>query len=304
MPQQSKGIAIAVVAFAGVIGLAIYGGRIVLLAGGAHELPYPAVRDTFPDPTVFPTQVGKATPGLDLQKMFAVTPAVLAHGKQLFDVNCAMCHGAAGKGDGVAAAALKPPPRDFTKPEGWTVGYTVADIYRTLSDGVTGTGMPAFSALSPPDRFAVTHYVQSLGHFDHHDNEVAEIKQIDARYHLGEGPRGPNKVAVPTVMQHMAAEYVAPPAVGTPSASDHSVPAQLRRRLVADPVRAAEVLSQVADWRSSLDDFARVAMSGTPENGFQPAVATLTAAQWQAFHDEVVKLTPQPTAPATSHGQP
>ena len=81
MPQQSKGIALAVVAFAGVIGLAIYGGRIVLLAGGAHELPYPAVRDTFPDPTVFPTVVGKATPGLDLQKMFAPTPAALAQAR-------------------------------------------------------------------------------------------------------------------------------------------------------------------------------------------------------------------------------
>lgn len=294
MPQQAKGIAIAVVAFAGVIGLAIYGGRIVLLAGGAHELPYPAVRDTFSDPTIFPTVVGKATPGLDLQKMFTVTPAVLAHGKQLFGMYCAMCHGAAGAGDGPAAKALKPPPRNFTSPTGWTVGYTIADLYRTLTEGIKGTPMPAFTSLAPPDRFAVIHYVQSLGRFPHHDDPAAEIKQIDARYHLGEGPMGPSKVAVPIVMAHMAAEYVAPPPVAMPPASDTSAGATLCRRLVADPVRAAAVLSQVASWRTSVDDFAHVAMAGAPGDGFRPEVATLDAGQWKALHDALVKLTPVP----------
>ena len=302
MPQQTKGIAIAVVAFAGVVGLAIYGGRIVLLAGGAHELKYPAVTDTFPDPTIFPTVKGKATPGLDLQQMFATTPAVLAHGKQLFGMYCAMCHGPAGAGDGPAAKALKPPPRNFTSPEGWTVGYTIADLYRTLSDGIKGTPMPAFSSLSPADRFAVSHYVQSLGHFPPHDDPAAEIAQIDARYHLGEGPVGPNKVAVPIVMAHMAAEYVAPPPIGMPPASDTSAAADLRRRLVADPVRAAEVLSQVASWRTSVDDFARVATSGAPGDGFRPAVASLSAAQWKAFHDELVKLTPVPAPDGAGPG--
>ncbi len=296
MPQQSKGIAIAVVAVAGVIGLAIFVGRALLLAGGAHELPYPAVTDTNADPTNFPTVVGKPTPGLDLQQMLAMSPAVLAHGKQLFDVNCVMCHGATGKGDGVAAPALTPRPRDFSSAQGWTLGYTIANIYQTLSDGVNGTGMAAFDALSPPDRFAVAHYVQSLGRFDHRDNQVAEIKQIDARYHLAEGPLGLNKVAVPTIMEHMEAEYAAPPAVGMPPASDVSVPAELRRRLIADSMRAAEVLSQIPDWRSDVGAFARVAMAGPPDNGFKPAVATLNMAQWKAFHDEVVKLTPVPVA--------
>ncbi|MGA9838131.1 MAG: cytochrome c [Gemmatimonadaceae bacterium] len=294
MPNQSKGIAVAVAGVVVLIGVAIVVGRVLLLAGGPHELPYPAVIDTHPDPTVFKTVVGQPTPGLDLGKMFEVTPPVLAHGKQLFDVNCVMCHGAAGKGDGVAAPALTPRPRDFSSPKGWTAGFTIANIYATLSDGVKGTGMPAFDALSPPDRFAVAHYVQSLGSFDHHDNQIAEIKAIDARYHLGEGPVGPSKVAVPTIMKHMAAEYAAPPAVAMPPVSDMSIPAELRRTMIVDAVRAAEVLSQVPDWRSSVDDFARVAMAAPPDNGFRPAVAALTMAQWKAFHDELVKLTPVP----------
>lgn len=301
MSQQSKGIAIAVVAVVAGIGLLAVGGRALISAGGDHMLRYPAVTDPHPDPTIFATVVGKATtpvgkattPGLDLAALLTSSPSVLAHGKQLFDGSCAMCHGATGKGDGVAAAALTPRPRDFSKAQGWKVGYTMADLYTVLSEGVKGTGMPAFDALTPQDRFAVAHYVQSLGSFDHHDNQAEDIKQIDARYHLGQVPHVPSKVAVPIVMRHMETEYSAPAAVTMPPASDSSAPAELCRRLIADPARVAEVLSETSGWRKDVGVLARVAIAGSPDNGFRPAVAALSTAQWQAFHDELVKLTPQ-----------
>jgi mono/diheme cytochrome c family protein len=37
-------------------------------------------------------------------------------GKAIFTQNCVMCHGAAGKGDGPAAAGLNPKPANFTDP--------------------------------------------------------------------------------------------------------------------------------------------------------------------------------------------
>lgn len=45
---------------------------------------------------------------------FAVAQGNAEKGKALFAQNCAACHGAAGKGDGAAAAALSPKPRDLT----------------------------------------------------------------------------------------------------------------------------------------------------------------------------------------------
>jgi len=36
-------------------------------------------------------------------------------GKKLYEQMCAICHGAKGKGDGVAGMALKPRPANFTK---------------------------------------------------------------------------------------------------------------------------------------------------------------------------------------------
>jgi high-affinity iron transporter len=44
----------------------------------------------------------------------AVTPAMLEQGRAIYKANCAACHGDGGKGDGPAAGALKPPPRDHT----------------------------------------------------------------------------------------------------------------------------------------------------------------------------------------------
>ena len=37
-----------------------------------------------------------------------------AHGQALFAQNCALCHGGAGRGDGIATPAINPKPRDFT----------------------------------------------------------------------------------------------------------------------------------------------------------------------------------------------
>jgi len=169
--------------------------------------------------------------------------------------------------------------------------------------------MPSFDTLPPKDRFALAQYVQTLGKFDHHDDQAAEAKQLDAKYHLSAGHHTPNKAAISVVMAHMAAEYVAPPAIRIPPASDTSAGARLCRRLIADPVRAGAVLSQVPDWRTGLASFARVAAAGTPENGFRPAVATLDRAEWQTFHDELVAQTPiaaaqGPVRPASLHTNP
>ena len=43
------------------------------------------------------------------------TPQLVEKGKASFALNCAACHGAKGEGDGAAAAALNPKPRNFAK---------------------------------------------------------------------------------------------------------------------------------------------------------------------------------------------
>jgi cytochrome c5 len=68
---------------------------------------------------------------------------LLADGKVVYEANCAACHGMEGGGDGPAAAALTPRPRNFIKAE-FKYGSDDASLIHTISNGVKGTAMPAW----------------------------------------------------------------------------------------------------------------------------------------------------------------
>jgi mono/diheme cytochrome c family protein len=104
----------------------------------------------------------KAAPAkVNVSSLLAPTPELLAKGKTIFSINCASCHGATGQGDGPAAVALNPKPRNFT--EGyWRYGSGLARVVRTITEGSPGTGMASFSILPLEDRIAAAHYVRSF----------------------------------------------------------------------------------------------------------------------------------------------
>lgn len=61
-----------------------------------------------------------------------------AEGKKTYDVLCMVCHGASGRGDGPAGAAIDPPPRNFA------LGDFKFDADK---DGVTGTDEDLFGVI-------------------------------------------------------------------------------------------------------------------------------------------------------------
>ena len=99
----------------------------------------------------------------------AATAATLARGKELYDVNCAHCHGEKGDGAGYGAPFLVPPPRDFVAAQ-YKFRTTASgqlptdeDIFRTISRGATGTGMPPWQyLLDDGDRWALVDYVKTF----------------------------------------------------------------------------------------------------------------------------------------------
>ncbi len=86
---------------------------------------------------------------------------LIAHGKQKFQTNCAVCHGAEGKGDGAAGAGLNPPPRNLVE-GGWKQGGTSVNLFETLLKGVPGGSMASFAHLPKNDRWAMVHWIRSI----------------------------------------------------------------------------------------------------------------------------------------------
>ncbi len=66
-------------------------------------------------------------------------------GKKIFEANCASCHGVGGHGDGVAAAALKPKPRNLTD-KAYMSKRSWEELHKVISEGGANSG---FSALMP-----------------------------------------------------------------------------------------------------------------------------------------------------------
>ncbi|MFN7950168.1 MAG: c-type cytochrome [bacterium] len=90
-----------------------------------------------------------------------------AAGKAKFDMLCATCHGPAGKGDGVAGAALNPKPRDFTD-QAWQKATNDESIGKTIKLGGAAVGksplMVAWGPmLSDADITNLTAYIRELG---------------------------------------------------------------------------------------------------------------------------------------------
>ena len=87
-----------------------------------------------------------------------------AKGKEKYNQICASCHGPSGKGDGPAAAALDPKPRNLSDPK-YVSTLSDEQIFKTVKEGGATVGksplMPAWgSVLSDSDIWNVIAYLR------------------------------------------------------------------------------------------------------------------------------------------------
>jgi high-affinity iron transporter len=99
--------------------------------------------------------------GVTLDELPALTPS-LSRGAEVYQANCAGCHGAVGRGDGQLAAGLNPPPANLADGPALR-DVSPLDYFRRISIGTVGTAMPAFEGRLPAeDRWAVALYASVL----------------------------------------------------------------------------------------------------------------------------------------------
>ena len=87
-----------------------------------------------------------------------------AKGKETFNNTCVACHGAEGKGDGVAAAALDPKPRDLSNGE-YVSTLSNEHLYKVINEGGASVGLSPLMAswggvLSEQDIWNVIAYIR------------------------------------------------------------------------------------------------------------------------------------------------
>jgi len=134
-------------------------------------------KEELPDPDALRREIEKqleAYCGTPMRPKLIGQPEVsaehLARGAEIYRMRCAACHGTSGYGDGPAAKALYPLPRDYSK--GIFKFTSVVDgskplredLARTIRHGARGTSMPSFGLLPQDDLDAVVDYVLVLTH--------------------------------------------------------------------------------------------------------------------------------------------
>jgi len=105
------------------------------------------------------------------------TPETIDKGRALFQANCAICHGPRALGDGPQAFLLQPRPVNLQL---HVPQHAAGEVYYWITNGVAGTGMPAWKEVRAPDgshesgltdaeRWAIVRYLQALasGKVDH-----------------------------------------------------------------------------------------------------------------------------------------
>jgi putative copper resistance protein D len=124
---------------------AAWGGLAISVALGAL-LVRPAIEPAYPTSFYAPAEPYAA--------------ASIEHGAKIYAENCTLCHGAGGKGDGPAAAAMTIHPADLTAPH--LFAHTDGDLFWWVSHGKADGAMPGFAAvLSAADRWNVINFVRA-----------------------------------------------------------------------------------------------------------------------------------------------
>lgn len=82
----------------------------------------------------------------------------VARGAPIFAANCAVCHGAGGRGNGPLASKLPVRPADLTEPH--LFAHKVGDMYWWIGHGTDNGVMPGFAGkLTPDQRWDVINFV-------------------------------------------------------------------------------------------------------------------------------------------------
>lgn len=213
---------------------------------------------------------------------------MLKTGETLFQANCVACHGTQGKGDGLSAAALNPPPRNFHAKDNWKNSPSFAGMYKTLEEGIPGGAMGAYTQFSAQERVALINYVRSLAPEVYPEVTASDIEKLEKDYDLSAALAKKvekNILPIDVAMQKLVEENQ--PKVNKVKAAHDKVmqassaDAAFFKASVYNARRALTMLNNDGLWKSSPAELSKVVMSNLGHNGFDSSVGAYSAQDWQ-----------------------
>lgn len=225
-------------------------------------------------------QQGKIIKGIALSLITNPNNQLLEQGKTVFASSCSSCHGNEGKGDGPAAPALEPKPRNFVAADGWKNGRNFSDIYKTLEEGISGSGMISYNYLSVEDRVALIHYIRSLASdFPKITNE--EIAKLNENYKVTEDQVTNPRITITKSIELITKENLEfeqeIQSLIVKIKNDNSAGAELFKQYTINLPKAITTLKNSNNFRTEPNVFAKFILSGAPNNGFCPRAAKLSS---------------------------
>ncbi|HSQ76562.1 MAG TPA: c-type cytochrome [Bacteroidota bacterium] len=259
---------------------------------GRNQVMPLILKDSSAFVTDIPFQSPAVLPPLDVRVAAVPSDSVIARGRELYRANCVSCHGDNGLGDGAAGLVMNPKPRNFHAPDGWTNGAKIAEIYKTLQEGIVRNGMASYAYLSPADRFALIHLIRTFHPAPPMDTQE-EIAGLETTYQLAKGSMVAAQIPLRDAARHLIEEHarsVAAVSKDAPSLAAQGDPARvLFRRVTANPERVLTAMRSAKPRIAVLDDFVRLVTADPVQLGFRTSVNGLSREEWAALHGFVMK---------------
>jgi mono/diheme cytochrome c family protein len=262
---------------------------------GRNSVPLTFLDTTSSAPEDLPLIQPSVVPKTDVMALSKPSDDLIAKGKTIFNTTCVSCHGADGKGDGVAGATLNPKPRNFTSQSGWINGSKISGIFKTLSEGVPGSAMVAFDTFSPEEKIALAQYIRNTFVVNPPVDTKEDLSALSETYKLTEGAENPGQIPIEDAMALVIRDgnekydkIISALKQINNDSNDNG--AEIFDKVTDNKVKALTALSSTDEWKKNEQVFIDLVVNEFNDAGFNDNVHNLSSSDWDTFYSYMNKI--------------